>query len=597
MITRYMLLIGETDEAIDAMAERTAQTTGLQLGYRGGRTRALVGPRSSVLALPNNRGVVIGTVFPRFGPNRSVSQNDSAELDRLAACDTHSLLERYWGSYVYCGGPDPALIIMRDPSASLPCYYVAIPGGYVLTSDVKLLVRSGLLKPSIAWEQIPRYLSAKDLPCGLTGLLGVREILAGEALIDRAGRLEPAEAWSPWDHIGDDGASTVDELCEKLRRTVANCVDAWASEGDANLLMLSGGLDSSVVASCLAGANPRLTCMTMISGDGYGDERGYARTMAAAIDADLIEHRYSMSDIDLSQSVAEHVPKPIGSAHERALFVAIARKCNEMGTAAVFTGNGGDNVFYNSSSVRPFFDRAQHGDGWLGAIRTVRDISCVTGVTPTAAARAIVRFWPQVHRRYDWPREVDFLTYEIAEIARSLQLDHAWLRSPRGAPSGKQGHIALLLRMQNHIEGYLRSAGLAMINPLASQPVLELALHIPTWRQIQGGVNRAIVRRAFADKLPESIRERYYKGSPGGFAMAILEKKASEVTERLMEGPLATRGFIDREAVRNALAKGPGMGFGYMRLLAFLDLQAWIEQWGGVASQGYVVPGESTASG
>jgi asparagine synthase (glutamine-hydrolysing) len=584
MITRYLLLIGETDEAIDAEAERTAQMTGLQIGYRSARIRALVGCEGSATALPGNRGVVIGTLFARFGPNRPIAQTDLAELERLGAADTRCLLERYWGSYIYCGSHDSTLTIMRDPGASLPCYYVAIAGGYALASDIELFVRSGLLKPAIAWDHIPRYLSAKDLPCTDTALQGVREILAGEALTYREGHLEPAKAWSPWDHIGNDNGSTAEELSERLRRAVENCVGAWASQTEASLLMLSGGLDSSVVASCLARTSTRLRCMTMISGDGYGDEREYARTMASSIKADLAEDRYVMNDIDLSRSVAGHVPKPIGSAHERALFAAVVRQCNVAGTGAVFTGNGGDNVFYNSSSVRPFFDRARHGDGWFGAVRTARDISRVTGVTPAAAARAIVRFWPKLHRRYEWPREVDFLTREVAEIARKWPLDHPWLRSPRGAASGKQGHIALLLRMQNHIEGYLRSAGLAMINPLTSQPVLELALHIPTWRQLEGGVNRSIVRRAFADRLPESILARRHKGSPGGFAMAILERKASEVAERLMEGPLATRGFIDRDAVGNALAKGPGMGFGYMRLLAFLDLQAWIEQWEGAYS-------------
>jgi asparagine synthase (glutamine-hydrolysing) len=347
--------------------------------------------------------------------------------------------------------------------------------------------------------------------------------------------------------------------------------------------MLSGGLDSSVVATCLGHAGRQLTCMTMISGEGYGDEREYAQIMAQAIGSDLLELRYSMDDIDLSSSVAAHVPKPIGSIQERALFAAIIGQCRSVGTETVFTGNGGDNVFYNSSSVRPFFDRMRQGDGILGAVRTARDISAVTGVTPTRAVRAIARSWFQFRGHYKWARETDFLTPEIGKIARDMHLEHPWLDSPRRAPAGKKGHVALLLRMQNHVEGYLRPYGVAMINPLTSQPVVELALRIPTWQQLDGGINRAVVRRAFEADLPALIRDRRHKGSPGGFAMSILDRKRDEIGERLMEGRLAARGYIDRDAVGAALDKGQAMGFGYMRLLAFLDLQAWAEHWENVA--------------
>jgi asparagine synthase (glutamine-hydrolysing) len=578
MLARFVILIGETVEA-PALSNLDMAMIPLRHIYRAGCLNVFTDHETNVLILPGGRGAIIGTLFPRFGPNRSISQHDTVELDRLAAVGADNLLRRYWGSYIACLRDERGVTIIRDPSGSQPCYFVDIPGGTAFSGDVDLLVATGLLIPEISWDDIPRYLCAKDFPSPRTGLVGVSELLAGSAIVQQTGSRALRDLWSPWDHIDDPDEWFGEAGAEKLRRTVQNCVDAWASQIPHSVLMLSGGLDSSVVASCLGRSNSQVSSMTMISGDGFGDEREFARTMAGAIGSHLFEQGYDMDDIDLSCSVAAHFPKPIGAAHERALLAAVVRRCRDIDADAVLTGNGGDNVFYNSSSVRPLFDRLRDRGGWSGAHSTLLDISRVTGVTPTKAARAVVAFVPHARDSYSWPREYDFLTGAAAAEARTLPLDHPWLRHPRGSPIGKRGHVALLLRMQNHIEGYLRPFDIPIINPLTSQPVIELGLSIPTWRQIEGGVNRAVVRRAFANDLPKSILDRRGKGSPSGFAMAILGSRAGEVMDRLMNGPLAVRGFIDRCAVKSALDKGPGMGLRYMRLLAFLDLQAWAEKW------------------
>ena len=57
-----------------------------------------------------------------------------------------------------------------------------------------------------------------------------------------------------------------------------------------------------------------------------------------------------------------------------------------------------------------------------------------------------------------------------------------------------------------------------------------------------------------------------------------------------MEGPLAKRNYINCNEVLGALDKGPAMGLSYMRLLAFLDLQAWIEHWSSSSTTSVALP-------
>jgi asparagine synthase (glutamine-hydrolysing) len=317
----------------------------------------------------------------------------------------------------------------------------------------------------------------------------------------------------------------------------------------------------------------------MVSSDAYGDERQYAQEMASHQGLHLHEHHYSLDDIDLSKSVAARLPKPVAAIHELALYSAVVRRCREIGASAVITGNGGDNVFYNSSSVRPFFDRLKDDGFSVGAFHTFNDICSITRVSSGKALKAIASFALRPRHEYVWERETSFLDAALTASLRKTTYDHAWLSSPPGAAVGKLGHIAFLLRMQNHIEGYLRSDDLPVINPLTSQPVLELALAIPTWRQFEGGINRSVVRRAFQQHLPPLILDRRQKGSPGGFALSIIEAKATEIRERLLDGELVRRRFLDGGAIDHALRQGPAIGLGYMRLLSFLDIEAWIRNW------------------
>src|SRR3546814_12396104 len=79
----------------------------------------------------------------------------------------------------------------------------------------------------------------------------------------------------------------------------------WAAGYPHSLVGLSGGLDSSIVAVCLAEASQRLECLTAVTSDPVGDERLYARLVCEQIGAQLFECEYVSDAIDLDRSVAE----------------------------------------------------------------------------------------------------------------------------------------------------------------------------------------------------------------------------------------------------------------------------------------------------
>src|SRR3546814_5560641 len=92
-----------------------------------------------------------------------------------------------------------------------------------------------------------------------------------------------------------------------------------------------------------------------------------------------------------------------------------------------------------------------------------------------------------------------------------------------------------------------------MISSLLSQPIVEYFLGIPPWEACEGGVDRSVARRAFAQDLPIAVTARSGKGSPDGFVGHYIDTHRTEIFERLMDGTLANSGLVDRTQLELAL--------------------------------------------
>ena len=99
----------------------------------------------------------------------------------------------------------------------------------------------------------------------------------------------------------------------ELRRTARACIHTWAACYSDIVHNLSGGLDSSIVLSCLkdAPSQPNISCLHYFGTGPDEDERKYARLMAGRVGIELIEHQ-----LDVAGSAAGRDPEsaPLGEA-------------------------------------------------------------------------------------------------------------------------------------------------------------------------------------------------------------------------------------------------------------------------------------------
>ncbi len=584
MRARYLIIVGDASSAAGRAALTAAKSSKqgdpalTRLVERPGLS-VLADPALATIALEN--GIILGQLFRRDAAVRA-TQLSNAEQDSLRAGGSASLVRNYWGGYVATTWDARAarVMILRDPSGALPCYYLHLGSLTLIGSAVADLIRAASRHAEIDWSYIAEHLCFPHFRPVRTALTGVTELVAGTELYLAEGKSEVRVIWSPWDFTKDQSPeASIGARSDRLKIAIDQAVTGWASTFHHIVLNISGGLDSSIVAAALSRSNTPYTGINFVTNDATGDETPFAREVAAALDFRIVEAREQVGSIDISTSDAGHLPRPIARSFAQSSDRACLALADEVEADGFMGGGGGDNVFCFLQSPSPVADRLLVERRLGGIIATAADIAQI------AECSALEVLWKAARRawlrapRYRWPRNDSFLSAKARSVAGRISY-HPWLDAPKKSLPGKAAHIASLIAIQNHLEGFSRERVYPFVAPLMSQPVIEACLEIPTWLWFADGQNRIIAREAFRDRLPRSITHRRGKGTPGSFVAEIFSAHRPAIWTMLSEGCLASAGMLDLDAVRAALRdNGPVRGRHHTRIMDIVDVEAWLSAW------------------
>jgi asparagine synthase (glutamine-hydrolysing) len=541
--------------------------------------------------LHNDAGVVLGKLFAIGSDGSSAGAPLALSEQETSAVLTSAgrrLVERYWGRYVAFlqDGGAGTTWVLRDPTGTLPCFTARFLGVDVYFSHMEEGAQLGGRAFSVNWSYVAATLCQSRVQVHSTGLNEVSQVLGGECIELRGGRTSRQFYWNPL-RIAE--ASAIDDpgdAARLLRDRTRDCVHAWASSYRGIVHLLSGGLDSSIVLACLkdAPARPQMTCLNFHSPGSNTDERAYARLAAQGTGCEVVERPRnsavtlrSLLDIQKSCIPADYFFYLDGGRSE-------AQVAADHQATAVFSGYGGDQLFYQARARFAAGDYlSRHGVG--PALFTVAlDAARVDRVSVWSVLREAVMHG-LLRRR--WSLQSDSGRYNalirdevVRDISRDVSLVHPWFHTPGRAPSGKLWHAYQLLFPMDFYNPLGSAADPETVTPLFSQPLLELAMRIPTWLLTIGGWDRAMARRAFQHEVPRPIITRRTKGGQEEHAKAILMRDIGFARELLLDGQLVRERILDRTRVAEVLSGRPSRAVaGNAELYGCLSAEAWLRQW------------------
>jgi asparagine synthase (glutamine-hydrolysing) len=544
--------------------------------------------------LHGDAGAVLGKLFTRAGNGASASASlafDEQETASILATGGRHLIDRYWGRYVAFLRATAAdtTWVLRDPTATLPCHSVAFSGVTVYFSWMEDGVRLGLDDFAVNWKYLAATLCYMRLQIHSTALEGVSQVLGGECVEVRQGRSSRSFYWDPLRIANSDVFEDSAEAAAALRRCARDCVQAWASDHDSIVHTLSGGLDSSIVMACLqdAPSRPRVTCINYHSPGSDTDERSFARLAAQRAGVELIERERNpgLSFEPLLRMRKASVP-PITFLYYLENNPVEAQLAAEYGATAVFSGNAGDQLFYQAKGSFAAGDYvSRHGLRW-SLFDIAMDAARMDKVSVWKVLGGAVmqgrsgRQWRPSHDAGHFRQLL--ATEVVAATAQDESFIHPQFRTPGRYPSGKLYHAYSLLFAPDFYTPTGRPADPELVTPLYSQPLLELLLRTPTYLLTKGGWDRATARRAFQHDVPREIITRQTKGGMEEHAKEIFRRNMGLVRELLLDGFLVQEGILDRKKLHEALSGNPTrLGVGTVELYDYFGAEAWLRQWRG----------------
>lgn len=488
------------------------------------------------------------------------------------------IIEECWGEYLVIqksrDNYEPSKL-MRDPSGGVECFFSLTGNGPgFITSDISIAVDLGIYEKEVDWGFIQSYLRRPNTKTGTTGLLGIRELLPGHLLSWGNGRSENQEIWSPWTFLSEDRRHRCQQEAKfELRETVRRVVGAWAEVDKTVLMELSGGLDSSILASCLAHTDAKVACCTVTTPVPGADERRYASQLTQHLGMDLSGHTLSFDNARYDPHPPAGAVMPCIGPLQHAVDGIMEAEAIAHGARSHFSGAGGDTVLGFCSNASPvlssFRDR-----GLRGGLSTIDDVATLHRCTAWKVGRLALK---KMRNRGNRLPNADTSFIQIKGEGAQIPDLHPWLSSAHPTLPGDYERIRDLSGTQVFRDDAPRGKRRYLRMPFLSQPVMETCLRTPLWMQVSGGEDRSIARQAFSLDLPEGIRRRRSKGTFVSYSGCIYERNRTGILKYLSAGMLNDKSLLDMGALsRHLSSTSAPKDQQFLRILELCMIESWV---------------------
>jgi asparagine synthase (glutamine-hydrolysing) len=239
------------------------------------------------------------------------------------------------------------LYLARDRAGEKPLFVWETGSRIVFASELKALFALPDFPRKLDRTALEHYLAFAYVPRELCIIEGVRKLLPGCALryeLD-SGR---SHTWRYWDLPELDANAdkrTADDLADELHGLLRNAVRRQLIADVPIGILLSGGVDSSLVTAMAADVSSRPVKTFTIAFPGHAqyDESPHARIVARHFGTEHIELPAEEASLELLPRLVRQYDEPLGDSSAIPTYI-VSRLIREHATVAL-GGDGGDELF------------------------------------------------------------------------------------------------------------------------------------------------------------------------------------------------------------------------------------------------------------
>ncbi len=500
----------------------------------------------SKLKLPDsNDAQVLAALFAKYGPETILHARG------MFAVAAWNIAEK-------------SLTLLRDSVGTRNIYYCVHGGSAWFSTSLQQLSRCPIATRQLSITSLRNYLTCAYVPGEDTMWEDIKEVRPGSAV-----ELPSAVCkviWTPAEGSQDRNEpieSTAARLRPLLEESVQVCLPTSLAEPTG--IFLSGGLDSSLVTAIAARMSDKpVNTYAIHFGEEHRNELEFSSMVAKHCGTKhrIIELTGKQIRDTLYESIAA-LDDPIGDPLTTPNLI-LGRIASE-DVSVILNGEGGDPCFGGPKNLpmllhELYSDESSPGDRERAYLRAYQKCYDDLPTLFTAEAKNELRTYP--------PQEEMFAPYMGPESGMSVYLNRLMLMNTllKGADN-------ILTKVNN-----LTSVnGLLGRSPLFDRRIVEASFAIPPEYKQAGAVEKAILKMAVADRLPEPILTRPKSGMlvpVQGWFRKDLKRMAKSM---LLGRSARIRPYIRQDVIKEWLAyKGNLWPRHGVKLWLLLTLEIWL---------------------
>lgn len=511
--------------------------------------------------------------------HRFVSSSDSEVVLHGYEQWGEACLDRLEGMFAFAiwDGRKRRLFAARDRVGIKPLYVAEIGDGLVLASEVRGLWPWFGEKPRLDADALAEVMARGYVPSPRSMWRGVIKLEPSGFLVWERGKpLRHGRYWQPPESL--DNATGHEPWVALWERVLSDHLLSDVPLG----LFLSGGMDSSSVATGLVEAGHHLNAMSLAFPGSPRDESPVARLVAEHLGLPL--KVWVMDDERLSSSLEQElavVDEPQGYS----AVLSMRALCKQAAARykVAFSGDGGDEVhggygWYQSLEPLPP-KRLTARRRWLRAA-----MRCTTNKRVWHAAGAALSQLSPLHR-HAWRLFPRFLPEEIERLLRptGVRFSEDRLIAPlreydrAGLPLRKRlQRIDLMTFCSDSILAKVDRAsmayGLEVRVPMLDRRVIEWGMSQPMAAEL-GDILKPMVRSYLKSRLPKKVLAHEKQG----FSVPLIKTLDPEMMIRRIHcGKLVSDGWLTEDWDKSV---GSGTASRHARLFVLFSLSVWFDRW------------------
>jgi asparagine synthase (glutamine-hydrolysing) len=459
------------------------------------------------------------------------------------------------------------LLLGRDRFGEKPLVYALRDGELAFSSELTSLVAGLRGSAALDREMVSTFLGLGYVPGPRTIARDVLQVPPGSTLQwDCAGRTAHVDRyWSAPAQTGALGAASAEDLVRETEQRLAEAVRSRLVADVPTGVLLSGGVDSTLVAA-LARTHGPVRTFTIGYDRGDVDEREGAREAALRLGTDHTEFELSAEDVaDASASAIRALDTPLADP----AFVALHVLCRgARGSIKVAVGGeGADEIFGGYPRYRTFplaergarlVPRGASRSAVVSALsvfdeshaaRRARDLAAATTTAERHLAWISDGRWSQARRLQSAPLAAESLPTLVGRIEDALAGPHdltaALMRLDQG--------LYLVDNVLAKADRAGMLASLELRTPFLARELVEFAASIPTSTHLRGD-GKALLRAVLRRVAPEVrlLRKTAFRTPIGAWLAAPLRPTFEAL---LADGKAVASDLLDADATSRLLAE------------------------------------------